>query len=111
MNSIMYPLLLADLSTEWTEWSSGFESDQRFVIVLVLVGCATGLVLGLAGIISGTVSSVHRRRVETEMKRDLVERGMSADEVAKVIECATPPEDATERWIASWACKNKKNTG
>jgi len=106
MNWITYPLLLADLSTEWTEWSSGFEPDQRFILSIVGIGCATGVILGLAGIISGTMSSVHRRRIETEMKRDLVERGMSADEITKIIESASPPEDATQRWIASWAkCK------
>ncbi len=106
MNSIMFPLLLADLSTEWTEWSSSFEPDQRFVVLIVGIGCVTGIILGLAGILSGTVGSVHRRRIEADMKREMVERGMSADEIAKVIEAASPPEDATQRWIASWAkCK------
>jgi hypothetical protein len=41
------------------------------------------------------------------MKRDMIERGMSADEITKVIEAAMPPEDATQRWIASWAKKCK----
>jgi hypothetical protein len=40
-----------------------------------------------------------------DLKRDMIERGMSADEIAKVIESATPPDDATQRWIASWAKK------
>ena len=39
------------------------------------------------------------------MKREMIERGMSADEITKVIEAAMPPEDATQRWIASWAKK------
>jgi hypothetical protein len=43
--------------------------------------------------------------VEAEMKRDMIERGMSADEIAKIIEAASPPEDGTQRWIASWARK------
>jgi hypothetical protein len=100
-------LLLANMSDRFSDLTAGFEPDQRFVIVLVLVGCATGIILGLAGIVAGTVNSVHRRRVEMEMKRDLVERGMAADEIAKIIECATPPEDATNRVIASWVCKKK----
>ena len=108
MNSIMYPLLLADFSTEWSEWSSGFGPEQRFVLSIVGIGCATGIILGLAGIISGTMGSVHRRRIEADMKRDMLERGMSAEEIAKIIETAPQPEDATERWIASWArCKKK----
>jgi hypothetical protein len=39
----------------------------------------------------------------------MVERRMSAEEIAKVIECAPPLEDATERWIASWG--DQKKTG
>jgi hypothetical protein len=40
-----------------------------------------------------------------ELKRDMIDRGMSAEEIAKIIESATPPEDATQRLIASWARK------
>jgi hypothetical protein len=40
-----------------------------------------------------------------DLKRDMIERGMSADEIARVIECAAPPDEATERLIASWAKK------
>jgi hypothetical protein len=32
---------------------------------------------------------------------------MSVDEVTKIIETVAPPEDATERWIASWCSKKK----
>jgi hypothetical protein len=39
------------------------------------------------------------------MKRDMIERGMSAEEITKIIESASPPEDATERWSASWGKK------
>jgi hypothetical protein len=37
----------------------------------------------------------------------MLDRGMTADEIAKVIESATPPEMGFDRWVASW-CKNKK---
>jgi hypothetical protein len=32
---------------------------------------------------------------------------MSADEIEKIIESAAPPEDATQRLIASWANKKR----
>jgi hypothetical protein len=87
----------------------GIDPDKRFVLLLVLVGLAFGLVLGVAGIVSGTINSLHRRRSELDLKREMIERGMSADEIEKIIEAAAPPEDATERWIASWAkSKGKK---
>jgi hypothetical protein len=84
----------------------GFEPEQRFVIVLVIIGCALGLAITLAGIAAAVFNSVHRRRIEEGLKREMLDRGMSADEIVKVIEAAAPPEDATGRWIASW-CRKK----
>ena len=43
-----------------------------------------------------------------DLKREMIDRGMSADEISKVVESTTPPEDATQRLIASWA---RKKTG
>jgi hypothetical protein len=45
----------------------------------------------LTAIVTGgiVINSIHRRRTETELKRELLERGMSADEIATVIR-ATP---------------------
>ena len=41
----------------------------------------------LALIITGwlVINSIHRRRAENDLKRELLERGMSADEIATVI--------------------------
>jgi hypothetical protein len=84
---------------------SDMEAEHRFVLLIVGIGCGTGIILGTLGIISGAITSVVRRRAEMELKRDMIDRGMSAEEIAKVIESATPPEDATQRLIASWARK------
>jgi hypothetical protein len=86
----------------------GIDADKRFVLLIISIGCATGIILGTFGILSSVFSSVHRRRTEIDLKRDMIERGMSADEIAKVIEAEMPLEDATQRWIASWA---KKKSG
>ena len=83
-----------------------FSSDQWFVIAMVVIGCGTGVLISLAGITASVVNSVHRRRIEESLKQDMLDRGMSAEEIVKVIESAAPPEDATGRWIASW-CKKK----
>jgi hypothetical protein len=91
------------------DWASSALSEldpsDRFALVIIIVGCATGVICTLAAVISGTIKSIHHRRVEADMKREMIERGMSADEITKVIEAAMPPEDATQRWIASWAKK------
>jgi hypothetical protein len=71
-----------------------------------VIGYATGVFISLAGITASVVNSVHRRRIEESLKQDMLDRGMTAEEIVKVIESAAPPEDATGRWIASW-CKKK----
>lgn len=97
-------LLLADWFTDATH---DMDHDQRFVLLLVAIGCATGIICTLSMFILHTINSIHRRRIEAEMKREMLDRGMSADEIAKIIEAASPPEDGTQRWIASWAKKSK----
>jgi hypothetical protein len=89
----------------FTALLSGMKAEHRFVLLIIGIGCGTGVILGTLGIISSAITSVVRRRAEMDLKRDMIDRGMSAEEIAKVIESATPPEDATQRLIASWARK------
>ena len=93
------------------DWAASALNDlnpnNRFALIVVVVGCATGIICTLIVTISTTINSIHHRRVEADMKREMIERGMSADEITQVIEAAMPPEDATQRWIASWATKKK----
>ncbi|HVT26727.1 MAG TPA: hypothetical protein VHE81_01805 [Lacipirellulaceae bacterium] len=98
--------LLADW---WTSTFGNLEPNQRFALIVVIVGCATGVICTLVVFVASTVNSIHHRRVESAMKREMIERGMGADEITKIIEAAIPPEDATQRWIASWA-KTKKSS-
>lgn len=100
MNELLHNMLLADWFTDMTR---DMDHDQRFVLLLVEIGCATGVICTLSMLIMHTINSMHRRRVEAELKRDMLDRGMSATEIATVIESAAPPEDGTQRWIASWA--------
>jgi hypothetical protein len=95
--------LLADWATNTV--FEGLDPSKRFALIVVLIGCATGVVCTLITFVASTINSIHHRRVEADMKREMIERGMSADEITKVIEAAMPPEDATQRWIASWAKK------
>src|SRR3954452_18868201 len=105
MNTCLSILLLADWATSAL---SDLDPKNRFALIVVVVGCATGVICTLIVSISSTINSIHHRRVEADMKREMIERGMSADEITKVIE-ASPPEDAAQRWIASWA-KSRKHS-
>ena len=94
------------LLADWATWAlNDLNPNNRFALLVVVVGCATGVLCTLITFVSTTINSIHHRRVEADMKREMIERGMSADEITKVIEAAMPPEDAAQRWIASWAKK------
>ncbi|MGD9633184.1 MAG: hypothetical protein AB7U97_07895, partial [Pirellulales bacterium] len=59
----------------------------------------TGVVCTVVGCVSGAVSSIHRRKLDHELKQDLLDRGMNAEEVSQVVEASTP-KDFLERWAA-----------
>ena len=84
----------------------GLDEGQRFVVLLVVIGCGTGLVLGLTGIIAGVYAAMQNSRNQMELKQDMLDRGMSADEISEVIKAA-PVDDAASRWVEGWFNKKK----
>jgi hypothetical protein len=99
-------LPLAQAGSDW--WADtffGLEQDQRFVILIIAIGCVTGVICTVVGCLSGIITSVHRRREEAELKREMLDRGMSADDIARVIE-ASPPQNFLDRCAA--ASRNRK---
>jgi hypothetical protein len=106
MNAVFGGLLAAAVGTErqWSDLVFGLEPDQRFVLLIVAMGCATGIIIATVGFVSGLLGSAQRRRLETELKREMLDRGLAPDEIAKVIE-SSPPRDALDRWIACWGKK------
>jgi len=90
---------LAQATDPWAESFFGLDNDQRFGVLLVVIGCTAGVICTVVGCVSGTVSSIHRRRLDHELKQELLDRGMNADEVAQVVE-ASPPKDFLERWAS-----------
>jgi hypothetical protein len=108
MNALLWNLpIMAQQGGGLMTWFSELKSDERFALLIVAIGCATGVLCTAFVFISNTITSIYGRRSDAMMKREMIERGMSADEIAKILEAASPPEDATQRWIASWA-KSKK---
>ncbi len=107
------PLLLAQEAASSPPAASagvfyGLGNDERFIVLLVAIGCTTAVLIVATVIISAMVGSVHRRNAEYDLKREMLDRGMTAEEIAQVIEATPLPEDGIERWIASWGtCKKK----
>jgi hypothetical protein len=79
----------------WTDFFVGLESEQRWLLLVIALGCSIGLILGLVGIVSSTLRSMQHHRAELALKQEMLDRGMSADEIAKVIEATA--SSATSR--------------
>jgi hypothetical protein len=94
-------------SDPWGQFFFGIDADKRFVLLIIAIGCLTGVICTVVGCLSSMWGAMHRRRTEAELKRELLDRGLSVDEITKIIEATAPPEDATERVIASRACGKK----
>ncbi len=97
--NVVAPLLAATAEEWWSDHFFGLEQDERFVLLIIGIGCATGIIISTVAIISGIIDSTHRRRVESDMKRDMLDRGMTADEIAQIVE-SSQPKDFLERWAA-----------
>jgi hypothetical protein len=103
----MFNTLLAQISAP--EGVSGFldslDGDQRFVVGLVVIGCVTAVLITLGSVISASWCSVREKQIEADLKRDMLDRGMSPDEIQSVIE--SKPLSGMDRWLGSW-CKRDK---
>ena len=97
----------ATLATDrWSEMFFGLNQEQRFVLMIIAIGCMTGVICTVVGCASSMTSSMHRRRLENELKHDLLDRGMTAEEVARVVE-STTPHDFLDRMAASYGKKRQ----
>ncbi len=67
-------------SSFW-QWISSLRSDDLagMIISIALVGVAA------IAIVCTTIYKVHKTRAEDALKRELLDRGLSADEIATVI--------------------------
>ena len=91
----------------WSELFFGLDQNQRFVLMIIAIGCATGVICTVIGCTSSMTSTMHRRRMEHELKQDLLDRGMTAEEVARVVE-STTPHDFLDRIAASYGKKKHR---
>jgi hypothetical protein len=67
-------------------WFSKFNAED-------LAGLTAGVLVVFAvviGIICLTVYKIHKNRTDVALKRELLDRGMSADEIATIISAAPP---------------------
>ncbi len=95
--------LLAQIG-EVSSFFEGFDPEHRFVLMIIAIGCLTGLLISLGSVLAGCWSRVKDREIEADLTRDMLDHGMTADEIQKVIEAT--PQSGVDRWLGSW-CKKK----
>jgi hypothetical protein len=99
----------ADASFSFWNDFLGLDLDpgEGFTAFVIAVSCLTGVIITLAYYVSSWASGVHRRRLEADLKREMLDRGMSADEIVKVIESSAPSEDVYARAVDAWGKRKK----
>jgi hypothetical protein len=113
MSALLHlPSLLADTAAQagdpWAATFFGLDPEKRFVLMIIGIGCATGILIALPSVVLNLVGNIQRHRLNMEFKREMLDRGMTADEISKVIESAPLPEDGLGRWMAGWGkCQHK----
>ena len=91
--------------TESTGFLSGFDEDHRFVLTIIIIGCVTVGTIALTGVAAGVWSSVRQKQIEADLKQDMLDRGMTADEIEQVV--SARPKEGLDHWMEVWAKKKK----
>ena len=70
----------------------------NMVVVIVLIGTGAGVITSIAK--QTRKYAIYRH--ELAFKRELIERGMSADEIAEIIEAAPASKSSGNRTTTAW---------
>ena len=76
----------------WT-WFSKFNAEDLTGLIAVVLVFAVAAV----AVICFTFYSIHKSRAEHALKRELLDRGMSAEEIATIVRAA-PPKCLPRGW-------------
>jgi hypothetical protein len=76
----------------FSEWISALGSGQRTGMIAMSIVA----VVFITAILTITVYKMHKNRLEDALKRDLLDRGMSASEIAMVVRARPGKGHATD---------------
>lgn len=88
----------------FTTLISGFDADQRFVLVIIGMSLATAVLIAVGCTIAGVWQSIRKREAELELTRDLLDQGKTAEEIERIVR----PGDPWSRSVEHWATGGKK---
>jgi hypothetical protein len=63
------------------EWTSSLGSGERVAIIILGIFAIVFVIT----IVAGTVHKIHKNRLDDALKRELLDRGVSADEIATIV--------------------------
>ena len=81
MYHLFSPLLAAASGSSFSSWVDGINGDGKVVLLLSLVGA----LIAITAISVQLFDRIHRRNAEVQLKRDMLERGLSVDEMERVL--------------------------
>jgi hypothetical protein len=67
-------------NTFW-EWTVSLSPGERFSLLVIVLAALVALI----SVVAGTLYYAHKNRLENSLKRELLDRGMTADEIATVM--------------------------
>jgi hypothetical protein len=71
------------------EWLAALDPDKRFVLSIVgLVFLFVAIVI-VVSVVGQVVRGIHHARLESGLKRELLDRGLAADEIARIVEASS----------------------
>ena len=71
-----------------------FESEKQFALLVIVIGCSTGVLISLGVVVFATISEIYRYNSNQQFKREMLSMGMGADEIERVIQAEPPSEDS-----------------
>jgi hypothetical protein len=77
-----------------------------WVAVILLSSIVGGLLIGVIAVVTSQVRDMRRDDMDATLKMEMIQRGMSADEITKVLEATSSSAD-----VAAWEsdeCKHQR---
>jgi mannose/fructose/N-acetylgalactosamine-specific phosphotransferase system component IIC len=71
--------------TLW-EWLSALEADERLALSVVVMALSLSAAVLVVAIVAYTIRAVHKHRLDDALKRELLDRGLTAEEIALVVQ-------------------------
>lgn len=85
MHDLLTPSRELFAAADLSSWMEGMSSGERVFLTLAVIGA---LVL-MSTFVVTLIDKIHRRNAELAIKRDMLERGLSVDEMERVLATKT----------------------